>query len=99
MLEITLSPEALARFQTLLSEEDNEDTVFRIREVKVGMACKSHMELRLGIDEREDADEEQETEVEGMSFVVNNDIIDIYGESFAIAMDENGLPRITALNR
>ena len=60
MLNITLSPEAAARFKELLAEEDNEDAVFRIREVKVGMACKSHMELRMGIDEREDEDEEQE---------------------------------------
>ena len=59
MLNIPLSPEAAARFKELLAEEDNEDAVFRIREVKVGMACKSHMELRMGIDEREDEDEEQ----------------------------------------
>ena len=57
MLNITLSPEAAARFKELLAEEDNEDAVFRIREVKVGMACKSHMELRMGIDEREDEDD------------------------------------------
>ena len=79
MLNITLSPEAAARFKELLAEEDNEDAVFRIREVKVGMACKSHMELRMGIDEREDEDEEQEVTVEGMPFVINNDVIDIYG--------------------
>ncbi len=96
MLNITLSPEAAARFKELLAEEDNEDAVFRIREVKVGMACKSHMELRMGIDEREDEDEEQEVTVEGMPFVINNDVIDIYGSDYDVVLDENGLPKITA---
>ena len=36
MLNITLSPEAVAKLQGLLKEEDNEDAVLRIREVKVG---------------------------------------------------------------
>lgn len=96
MLTINLSPEAVARFKELLVEEDNEDAVFRIREVKVGMACKSHMELRMGIDEREDEDEEQEVTVEGMPFVINNDVIDIYGTVYDVVLDENGLPKITA---
>ena len=96
MLNITLSPEAAARFKELLAEEDNEDAVFRIREVKVGMACKSHMELRMGIDEREDEDEEQEVTVEGMPFVINNDVIDIYGSDYDVVLDENGLPKTTA---
>ncbi len=36
MLNITLSPEAAAKLQGLLKEEDGEDAVLRIREVKVG---------------------------------------------------------------
>ena len=38
MLEITLSQEAIAKFKALLTEEDNEDAVYRIREAKVGCA-------------------------------------------------------------
>ena len=98
MLEITLSPEALTRFRTLLREEDNEDAVFRIREVKCGCACKSHMELRLGIDEREAPEEEEETVVEGMPFVINKDVIDVYGRRYDISLDGNGLPRIRTLD-
>lgn len=37
------------------------------------------MELRVSLDEREDPDEEQEIEVEGIPFVVNEDVIDSYG--------------------
>ena len=36
MLNITLSPEAVAKLQGLLAEEDNGDAVLRLREVKVG---------------------------------------------------------------
>ena len=39
------------------------------------------MELRVSLDEREDPDEEQEIEVEGLPFVVNEDVIDSYGIS------------------
>lgn len=99
MLEISLSPSALAKFKTLLADENNDEAVYRIREVKVGCACKSHMELRMGIDEREDADEEQELSVDGMPFVINNDVIDIYGQRYTIDLDENDLPKIIALDK
>ncbi|WP_347865065.1 ErpA-related iron-sulfur cluster insertion protein [Bilophila wadsworthia] len=97
MLEITLSQEAIAKFKALLTEEDNEDAVYRIREAKVGCACKSHMELRMGIDEREE--EEQEVNVEGIPFIISNDVIDIYGSRYSIDLDENKLPQITALDK
>lgn len=99
MLEITMPPAAVKKFSALLADENNDDAVYRIREVKVGAACKSHMELRMGIDEREDADEEQEVMVEGMPFVINNDVIDIYGKRYSIELDENDLPKITALDK
>ena len=99
MLEITLSQEAIAKFKALLTEEDNEDAVYRIREAKVGCACTSHMELRMGIDEREEEDEEQEANVEGMPFIISNDVIDIYGSRYSIDLDENKLPQITALDK
>ena len=97
MLEITLSQEAIAKFKALLTEEDNEDAVYRIREAKVGCACKSHMELRMGIDEREE--EEQEANVEGIPFIISNDVIDLYGSRYSIDLDENKLPQITALDK
>ena len=97
MLEITLSQEAIAKFKALLTEEDNEDAVYRIREAKVGCPCKSHMELRMGIDEREE--EEQEANVEGIPFIISNDVIDIYGSRYSIDLDENKLPQITALDK
>ena len=51
------------------------------------------MELRVSLDEREDPDEEQEIEVEGIPFVVNEDVIDSYGLKYTIAVDEHNMPR------
>ena len=98
MLQVVFSAEAEAKLKQVLKDEDDEDAVYRIRETKVGQACKSHMELRLGVDEREDPDEEQEGEFGGMPFVVNNDVIDTYGESFEITLNAEGLPLIKALS-
>ena len=41
----------------------------------------------VSLDEREDPDEEQEIEVEGIPFVVNEDVIDSYGLKYTIAVD------------
>ena len=54
------------------------------------------MELRVSLDERDDPDEEQETAVVGLLFVVSNDIIDSYGERYSIAVNEQGMPEVKA---
>ena len=52
------------------------------------------MELRVSLDEREDPDEEQEIEVEGIPFVVNEDVIDSYGLKYTV--DEHTLPAVSS---
>ena len=94
MLELVLTPAVVEKLQTLLKNEHNEDTVLRIKETKVGAGCKSHIELRLGIDEREDSEEEQELTLENIPFVVGNDVIDSYGEKFSISLNEDQFPVI-----
>lgn len=54
------------------------------------------MELRVSLDEREDPDEEQEIEVEGIPFVVNEDVIDSYGLKYTIAVDERNMPAVSS---
>lgn len=54
------------------------------------------MELRVSLDEREDADEEEEVTVEGLPFVASLDVIDSYGSVYSISADEGGMPRVTA---
>lgn len=94
MLEITIAPEVVAKFKELMQEEKSEDAVFRIRETKVGGGCKSRMELRVSLDEREDPDEEQEVQIEGLPFVVSNDVIDSYGLKYSITVDEHNMPSV-----
>lgn len=54
------------------------------------------MELRVSLDEREDPEEEREIKVEGMIFVVSNEVIDSYGLKYTIGVTENDLPGVTA---
>lgn len=54
------------------------------------------MELRVSLDERTDATEEQEIQVEGMTFVVGNDVIDSYGPKYSVVVTENDMPGVNA---
>ncbi len=54
------------------------------------------MELRVSLDEREDPDEEQEVQIEGLPFVVSEDVIDSYGLTYAIFVGENGIPGVSS---
>ena len=54
------------------------------------------MELRVSIDEREDADEEQEVQVEGLPFVIGSEVIDSYGLKYSIFVGENGVPGVSS---
>ena len=93
---ITLTPEVAAKFKELLVQEADENAVFRIKEVKIGGGWKSHLELRVSMDEREDPDEECEVSVNDLPFVISNEVIDSYGEKYSIAPLECGTLRVTA---
>jgi hypothetical protein len=88
MHETTLPPKSYRKFDALLQEEGNADALCRIHDKKACYACKRNTELRMGIDEREDADEEQEGSLEGMHFMLNNEVIDVYGENHTIKLKE-----------
>lgn len=94
MLQINMPPEITEKFKDLLKEEDNDDAVIRIREAKVGGGCKSRICLKVSIDEREDPDEETEVVVDGIPFVVNNEVIDGYGAVFELFVDDHNMPAV-----
>ena len=54
--------------------------------------------LRLSIDEREDPDEEQEAVFASMPFVVNNEVVDSYGDRYSITLNEDQFPIVTPVN-
>jgi len=94
-MNVTLTSEAASKLRALLKEE-NEDAVVRVRETKIGIACKSKLVLVLSIDER--ADDDVETEVDSLPFVINRDLVDQYGNDFAISLDEHQMPKVAALS-
>lgn len=99
MLKIKMLPEISAKFKQLLEDEDNEDAVIRIRETKVGGGCKSRICLKVSIDEREDPDEEQEIVVDGIPFVINNEVIDGYGEEYEFFVDDHNMPAVRSASQ
>ncbi len=95
MLNISITDEAAARLRAILNEE-NDEACIRVRETKIGTACKSKVVLRLSIDQRED--EDVKGEAESLPFVASPEIMDQYGESFSVFLDENKTPAVSALN-
>lgn len=92
-----VDPAIVDKFKQILASEDDDDAVFRIKETKVGGGCKSHMELLVGIDEVEDDD--QKVQVEGLPFVISEDVVDSYGSSYEIYTDtDKGQPAVRALD-
>jgi Fe-S cluster assembly iron-binding protein IscA len=92
-MNITLTDDAADRLRALL-ENEGEDACIRIRETKIGAACKAKIVLVLSIDEREDDDVEEE--VNALPFAINSDLVDQYGEEFAVSLDEKQIPVVVA---
>ncbi|MDR2669572.1 MAG: ErpA-related iron-sulfur cluster insertion protein [Desulfovibrio sp.] len=85
-MHITISDEAASKLRTLLGEEGDAACV-RVRESKIGAACKSRIVLRLSIDER--SDDDLEAPAQSVPFVIDRDLADQYGENFVVALDEH----------
>lgn len=92
-MNIAITEDAAARLCELVAEEGG-DAVVRIRETKVGSACKAKFVLKLSIDERDDDD--AEAQVASLPFVANQDLLEQYGEDFTVRLDENGMPDVAA---
>jgi Fe-S cluster assembly iron-binding protein IscA len=85
-MHINLSDEAASKLRALLDEEGGASCV-RVRESKIGSACKSRIVLRLSIDER--SDDDLEVPAQSVPFVIDRDLADQYGENFIVALDEH----------
>lgn len=79
-----------------LLEEEEGDAVIRLREAKIGNACKSVIVLRASVDEREDGD--VETVVDSLPIVMSEDFADQYGQDYAISLDEHGMAVVKQVN-
>lgn len=94
-MQITLKDGVAKKFRDLLDLE-GEDAVIRIREVKVGAACKAKIMLRASIDERNDEDVEVETD--SIPIVLDEELVDQYGTAYTISLcPESGIPVVEAI--
>jgi hypothetical protein len=85
-MNFTMSSEIVDKLHKLLATED-DDSVVRVRETKIGTPCKARTVLRLSIDTREDDD--VDAEVENMHFVMNEELVAQYGTDFTVTLDED----------
>lgn len=53
--------------------------------------------LRLGIDEKDELEDEVEAVCDGLPFIVHPDVISSYGEEYHIEMDEKNRPIVTSM--
>jgi Fe-S cluster assembly iron-binding protein IscA len=93
-MNITISDDAAQKLGALLKEEGDQSVV-RIRETKVGSACKCKIVLKLSIDEREEEDVEGETR--SLPFVISEELAEQYGRNFSVTLDENLMPVVEAI--
>ncbi len=94
-MNITLTSDAADKLRALLDEEGPEARI-RVRETKIGCACKSKIVLRLSIDEFQDDDLEGKAGT--LPFVIHPDVVDQYGTSFAVSLDEHQTFEVQAAN-
>lgn len=85
-MNITMAGDAADKLRALLDEKGPEARI-RVRETKIGCACKSKIVLRLSIDERQD--EDIEGTASALPFVIHQDIVDQYGTAFIVSLDEH----------
>ncbi|MDR2819933.1 MAG: ErpA-related iron-sulfur cluster insertion protein [Desulfovibrio sp.] len=85
-MDLKIDDDIAAKLRKLL-EDEGKDAVVRVRESKIGPPCKAKLVLRLSIDEREDDD--VEFNVKSMPFVMNEDLVEQYGENLKVTMTED----------
>jgi hypothetical protein len=85
-MDLKIDDDIAAKLRKLL-EDEGKDAVVRVRESKIGPPCKAKLVLRLSIDEREDGD--VEFNVKAMPFVMNEDLVEQYGENLKVTMTED----------
>ena len=93
MFKVTVEENVLARLREML---EDEDSCVRVREYKLGVACRTRIILGLGIEEM-DEDEDEKTVVAGLPFIAETDFLLRYGRSFAVTFNESGQIEVTAL--
>lgn len=94
MVSMKFTDDAAARIRGSLAKA-GKGTRASIREGRIGSPCCGRMMLDLVITRPKNGD--VQGEVQGIPFTVGSDLLQVYGSSFSISLDENGFPLVRAI--
>ena len=86
MFTVKINDDLLANLREMLEDED-EGTVVRVREYKLGGGCRTRIILGLAIEEL-DEEEDETIEMQGVTFAAESDFLLRYGREFAVALED-----------
>lgn len=93
MIDLSMNDAVRDRLGENLKAENDGGACVRIREYSTGTPCCRKTVLGFTIDEREDGD--AEAVIEGLPFVMREDLMDKWsGVAYLAELDEHGIPRI-----
>lgn len=86
MFTVKIDDELLAKLREMLEDED-DDSVVRVREYKLGGGCRTRIILGLAIADL-DEDEDETIEIDGVTFAAEADFLLRYGREFAVKVED-----------
>lgn len=97
MFNVLIDDSLLAKLNDMLQDED-EGACIRLREYKLGAACRTRIILGLGVDEPVE-DEDEEMEIRGVPFIAESDFLHRYGREFKVNFSDDGQMVVEALGQ
>ncbi|SDK30399.1 Uncharacterized protein YneR [Maridesulfovibrio ferrireducens] len=94
MFKVETTDDALAHLKAVLEQEDENG--IRIFQYSTGSPCCRKILLGVTPDEPDDLNDEVEAEYYGINFIVEEEVMDRYGKSFKISLDDKKLPLVVA---
>jgi len=94
MFTVEATDDALVHLKAVLEQEDENG--IRIFQYSTGSPCCRKVLLGVTPDEPDDLNDEVEAEHYGINFIVEEEVMDRYGKSFKISLDDKKLPLVVA---
>jgi len=94
MFTVEATEEALDHIKAVLEQEDEYG--IRIFQYSTGSPCCRKILLGVTPDELDDLNDEVEAEHYGINFFLEEEVMDRYGKSFKISLDDKKMPLVVA---
>ncbi len=98
MFSVNATDDIFEKFKEML-EDEGEDGGIRLREFKVGQACKSKLVPGLSVDDEFDDVEDIRVEIHGIPFFAEKYFVERYGDSYDVIIDPQKGPVLTPTNK